>query len=105
MGIGTFYIAPIFSYQVFIIKTYVTELNCFYTTSFSILKNKKQTTYEILFEEIKKNSSKYNSIEITLKIFYWDFEKAVSNAAQNVFVKANIKYYIWNFKRALEIKK
>ncbi|KAG4099326.1 hypothetical protein H8356DRAFT_936929, partial [Neocallimastix lanati (nom. inval.)] len=51
---GTFYIAPIFSYQVFITRTYVTELNCFYTTSFSILKNKKQTTYEILFEEIKK---------------------------------------------------
>ena len=43
---GSFYIAPIFSYQVFI--TYITELNCFYTTSFSILKNKKQTTYEIL---------------------------------------------------------
>ncbi|KAG4095490.1 hypothetical protein H8356DRAFT_1427095 [Neocallimastix lanati (nom. inval.)] len=102
---GTFYIAPIFSYQVFITRTYVTELNCFYTTSFSILKNKKQTTYEILFEEIKKNSSKYNSIEITPKIFHCDFEKAVSNAAQKVFINANIKYCIWHFKRALEIKK
>ena len=70
---GTFYIAPIVSYQVFITRTYVTELNCFYTT---ILKNKKQTTYEILFEKIKKkNSSKYNSIEITPKIFHCDFEK------------------------------
>ncbi|KAG4101852.1 hypothetical protein H8356DRAFT_1421446 [Neocallimastix lanati (nom. inval.)] len=102
---GTFYIAPIFSYQVFITRTYVTELNCFYTTSCSILKNKKQTTYEILFEEIKKNSSKYNSIEITPKIFHCDFEKAVSNAAQKVFINANIKYCIWHFKRALEIKK
>jgi len=45
------YIALIVSYQVFI--TYITELNCFYTTSFSILKNKKQTTYEI-FEDVKK---------------------------------------------------
>ncbi|KAL6589010.1 hypothetical protein U3516DRAFT_772798 [Neocallimastix sp. 'constans'] len=35
---GTFYITPIFCYQVFITRTYVTELNCFYTTSFSILK-------------------------------------------------------------------
>ncbi|KAG4091132.1 hypothetical protein H8356DRAFT_1408380 [Neocallimastix lanati (nom. inval.)] len=95
---GTFYIAPIFRYQVFITRTYVTELNCFYTTSFSILKNKKQTTYEILFEEIKKNSSKYNSIEITPKIFHCDFEKAVSNAAQKVCINANIKY-------SLEIKK
>ncbi|KAG4102047.1 hypothetical protein H8356DRAFT_1421616 [Neocallimastix lanati (nom. inval.)] len=79
-------------YQVFITRTYVTELNCFYTTSFSVLKNKKQTTYEILFEEIKKNSSKYNSIEITPKIFHCDFEKALSNAAQKVFIDANIKY-------------
>ncbi|KAG4085362.1 hypothetical protein H8356DRAFT_1375016 [Neocallimastix lanati (nom. inval.)] len=92
---GTFYIAPIFSYQVFITRTYVTKLNCFYTTSFSILKNKKN----------KKNSSKYNSIEITPKIFHCDFEKAVSNAAQKVFINANIKYCIWHFKRALEIKK
>jgi len=52
---GTFYIVPIFSYQVFITRTYFTELNCFYTTSFSILNNEKQTTYEILFEEIKIN--------------------------------------------------
>ncbi|KAL6589672.1 hypothetical protein U3516DRAFT_819581 [Neocallimastix sp. 'constans'] len=70
---GTFYIAPIFSYQVLITRTY-------------------QTTYEILFEEIKKNSSKYNSIEITPKIFHCNFEKAVSNAAQKVFINANIKY-------------
>jgi len=52
---GTFYIIPIFSYQVFITRTYFTELNCFYTTFFSILNNEKQTTYEILFEEIKIN--------------------------------------------------
>ncbi len=51
---GTFYIAPSIGYQVFITRTYVAELNCFYTTSFSILRNKEQTTYEILFEEIKK---------------------------------------------------
>ncbi|KAG4094043.1 hypothetical protein H8356DRAFT_1428207 [Neocallimastix lanati (nom. inval.)] len=30
---GTFLIAPTNSYQVFITRTYVTELNCFYTTS------------------------------------------------------------------------
>jgi len=39
-----------------ITKTYVKELNNFYTTSFSILKNKEQRTYEVLFEEIKKNA-------------------------------------------------
>ncbi len=51
---GTFYIAPTISYQVFITRTFVKDLNAFYTTSFSILKNKAQTTYEVLFEEIKK---------------------------------------------------
>jgi len=59
---GTFNIASIFSYQVFITRTYVTELNCFYTTSFSILKNKKQITYEILFEKIKKKKIIVNII-------------------------------------------
>ena len=45
---GTYYISPKFCYQVFITRTYVAEINSFYTTSFSILKNKKQTTYEVL---------------------------------------------------------
>ncbi|KAL6588604.1 hypothetical protein U3516DRAFT_807110 [Neocallimastix sp. 'constans'] len=51
---GTFYAAPKFSYQLFITRTYVGEFNMFYTTSISILKNKKQSTYETLFKEIKK---------------------------------------------------
>ncbi|KAL6591088.1 hypothetical protein U3516DRAFT_570743, partial [Neocallimastix sp. 'constans'] len=38
---GAFYIAPIFSYQVFITRTYIKDLNSFYTTSFSILKIKE----------------------------------------------------------------
>jgi len=94
---GIFYIAPIFNYQVFITRTYVTELNCFfYTTSFTILKNKKQKkkTNKILFEKKTKNSSEYNSIEITPKIFHYDFEKAISNAVKKVFTNANIKYCI-----------
>jgi len=38
---GTFYIAQKFSYQVFITRTYVKKINNFYTTSISILKDKK----------------------------------------------------------------
>jgi len=67
----TFYIEPIFSYQVFITRTYVTELDCFYTTSFSILKNRKQTTYEILFEEIKKKKILVNIIVLKLHQKYF----------------------------------
>ncbi|KAL6595179.1 hypothetical protein U3516DRAFT_850327 [Neocallimastix sp. 'constans'] len=51
---GTFYIAPKFSYLVFITRTSFKCLNDFYTTSFSVLKNKKQALYEMLFKEIKK---------------------------------------------------
>jgi len=51
---GTFYIAPPNTCQVFITRTYITGLNGFYTTSISILKNKEQATYEVLFDEIKK---------------------------------------------------
>jgi len=80
---GTFKIAPKCGYQVFITRTYIKELNRFYTTSFSIL-NKEQRTYEVLFEEIKKNAEK-NNIIITPKFFHYDFEKGISNAAKKVF--------------------
>ncbi|KAG4081954.1 hypothetical protein H8356DRAFT_1438137 [Neocallimastix lanati (nom. inval.)] len=50
---GTFYIAPKFSQQVFITRTYVKELNSFYTTSYAILRNKKQKTYKMLFNKLK----------------------------------------------------
>jgi len=70
---GIFYIASRFSYQMFIIRTYIKYLNSFHTTSFSILKNKEQITYEMLFEEIKKKYiyiKKYsNNTIITQKKF------------------------------------
>ncbi|KAL6628407.1 hypothetical protein U3516DRAFT_849904 [Neocallimastix sp. 'constans'] len=59
---GTFYISPILSYQVFITRTYITELNCFYTTSFSILNNKNYETenrnYCDNIEHITNNASR-----------------------------------------------
>ena len=48
------FIAPKFSYQIFITRTYAKELDSFYTTSFAILKNKEQETYKILFKKLKK---------------------------------------------------
>ncbi|KAL6594131.1 hypothetical protein LY90DRAFT_514337 [Neocallimastix californiae] len=68
---GTFYIAPDFSYQVFITRSFVPELNEFYTTSFSILRNKEQEIYKIK-QYLKKtylilynieNWNYYNNIE------------------------------------------
>ena len=48
---GTFFIVPKFSYQVLITRTYI---NSFYTTSFSIFKNKEQTISEMQLKKKKK---------------------------------------------------
>eukprot|EP00833_Pecoramyces_ruminatium_P007277 jgi/Orpsp1_1/1181309/evm.model.c7180000076714.1 len=88
---GTFYAAPKMGKQIFITRIYSKELNCFYTTSFAILKNKNQETYIKLFEEIKKNSMKFNNnIDFKPKNFHCDFEIGISNAAKIVFPDINI---------------
>ncbi|KAG4086485.1 hypothetical protein H8356DRAFT_1059953 [Neocallimastix lanati (nom. inval.)] len=103
---GTFYAAPKFSYQLFITRTYVGEFNMLYTTSISILKNKKQSTYETLFKEIKKNANKFRSNTLITTInFHCDFEQGISNAAKKVFPNINIKYCVWHYKRSLEKQK
>ncbi|KAG4084356.1 hypothetical protein H8356DRAFT_1436211 [Neocallimastix lanati (nom. inval.)] len=103
---GTFYAAPKFSYQLFITRTYVEEFNMFYTTSISILKNKKQSTYETLFKEIKKKANKFRSNTLITTInFHCDFEQGISNAAKKVFPNINIKYCVWHYKRSLEKQK
>ncbi|KAL6596543.1 hypothetical protein U3516DRAFT_765056 [Neocallimastix sp. 'constans'] len=70
---GTFYIAPIFSYQVFIARTYA---------------------YRIKF--------KYNSIEITPKIFHCDFEKLISFETENCNYNDNIEHITNNEIKALK---
>lgn len=105
-GDGTFYIAPKISYQVFITRNYVKEINSYYTTSFSILKNKNQKTYETLFKQLKINLTKFNNnLPLSPKNFHCDFEKAISNAVLKIFPASNIKFCIWHYKRALEIQK
>ncbi|KAG4085174.1 hypothetical protein H8356DRAFT_1435539 [Neocallimastix lanati (nom. inval.)] len=81
---GTFFIAPKFSYQIFITRTYVKELDSFYTISFAILKNKEQETYKKLFEKLKKmlihklkKKLCYNEVKNDNNIFI--YYKAISN--------------------------
>ena len=103
-GDRTFYIAPKISYQVFITRNYVKDINSYYSTSFSILKNKTQKTYETLFIELKKNICKNNNnLNVTPQNFHCDFDKAICNAILKIFPASNIKYCIWHYKRALEI--
>ncbi|ORY25144.1 hypothetical protein LY90DRAFT_514304 [Neocallimastix californiae] len=89
---GTFYIAPKFSQQMFITRTYVKELNSFYTTFYAILRNKKQKTYKMLFNKLKQNSN--NNIITEPKNVYCDFEKGISKAVKKIFPNINIKYCI-----------
>ncbi|KAG4102671.1 hypothetical protein H8356DRAFT_1420950 [Neocallimastix lanati (nom. inval.)] len=97
---------PKFSYRLFITRTYVGEFNMFYTTSISILKSKKQSTYETLFKEIKKNANKFRSNTLITTInFHCDFEQGISNEAKNFFPNINIKYCVWHYKRSLEKQK
>ncbi|KAG4102926.1 hypothetical protein H8356DRAFT_1420754 [Neocallimastix lanati (nom. inval.)] len=96
---GTFYAAPKFSYQLFITRTYFGEFNMFYTTSISILKNKKQSTYETLFKEIKKNANKFRSNTLITTInFHCDFEQEYFN--KNYLLKYNVNN--WNYYKNIE---
>ncbi|KAL6598909.1 hypothetical protein U3516DRAFT_803149 [Neocallimastix sp. 'constans'] len=72
--------------NIFAVRTYVGEFNMFYTTSISILKNKKQSTYETLFKEIKKNANKFRSNTLITTInFHCDFEQEhlTNNASES----------------------
>ncbi|KAG4099323.1 hypothetical protein H8356DRAFT_1423725 [Neocallimastix lanati (nom. inval.)] len=93
----------IYFQQVFITRTYVKELNSFYTTSYAILRNKKQKTYKMLFNKLKQNSN--NNIITEPKNVHCDFEKGISKAVKKIFPNINIKYCIWHYKNLLEIKK
>ena len=103
---GTFYISPKIGYQVFITRNYVKEINSFYTTSFSILKDKEQLSYEIVLKELENNVCKVTKNTVINPInFHCDFERAISNAAKKVFPNINIRYCIWHYKRNLEVQK
>ncbi|KAG4106309.1 hypothetical protein H8356DRAFT_1286690 [Neocallimastix lanati (nom. inval.)] len=80
---------------------YVPEINSFYTTSLSILNNKEQATYELLFEELKKeckalevqkNKLCYNEVESNHKIYL--FYKAITNFP---FINPEYIFDIYNY--------
>jgi len=92
-------------HQYLVIK-FAPEINSFYTTSLSILNNKEQVTYELLFEELKKNESKYNNnIIVTPKVLRCDFEKGISNVSIKILLNITIKYCVWHYKKSLEVQK
>ena len=46
---GTFYTSPKLSYQLFITLIYAKDINIYITTSFSLLVDKEQKNYQMLF--------------------------------------------------------
>jgi len=72
---------------VFITRTYVEKINSIYTTSISILKDKKQSTYETLFKEIKKKKkTQVNLVTVLLflqLIFIVTLKKAYQMLQKN----------------------
>ena len=71
----------------FITRTYVEKINSIYTTSISILKDKKQSTYETLFKEIKKKKkTQVNLVTVLLflqLIFIVTLKKAYQMLQKN----------------------
>ena len=71
----------------FITRTYVEKINSIYTTSISILKDKKQYTYETLFKEIKKKKkTQVNLVTVLLflqLIFIVTLKKAYQMLQKN----------------------
>jgi len=94
------------NYHVFITRVFVSNLDSFFVTSFSLLNNTEQTTYETLFSELKKNACKFTeNADVAPKNIYCDFDEAITSAAKNIFPDINIKYNILYYKKSLEIQK
>ena len=55
---ATFYSCPSFAYQLFITRVYDSIKNVYYTTSFSIMKEKSKKDYELVFRKLNENKKK-----------------------------------------------
>ncbi|KAL6589326.1 hypothetical protein U3516DRAFT_675499 [Neocallimastix sp. 'constans'] len=102
---GTFFIAPKFSYQVFITRTYAIELDSFYTTSFAILKNKEQETYKIYFKFTIYKPEYIFDIYVIIKIKsiknnYCQFLKFLEYFYKTYLIDYDMK--IWNYYNNIE---
>ena len=104
---GTFFICPSVAYQVFITRVYSSITHSYYTTSFSIMKNKSEKDYTKVFNVLNENIKKYLDIGESYEIeeVHTDFELAIGKGCKNIYPDVSIKFCIWHFLRALEINK
>ena len=104
---GAFFICPSVAYQVFITRVYSSITHSYYTTSFSIMKNKSEKDYTKVFNVLNENIKKYLDIGESYEIeeVHTDFELAIGKGCKNIYTDVSIKFCIWHFLRALEINK
>ena len=101
---GTFYSCPSIAYQLFITRVYSEKSNAYYITSFSLMYNKTEDLYTIIFQKLHDNINKYLDLDENYEIneLHTDFEIAIGNSCKKFFPDCNIKYCIWHYNRALE---
>ncbi|KAL6628876.1 hypothetical protein U3516DRAFT_657683 [Neocallimastix sp. 'constans'] len=102
---GTFFIAPKFSYQVFITRTYAKELDSFYTTSFAILKKKNKKHIKSISNLPFINPEYIFDIYVIIKIKsiknnYCQFLKFLEYFYKTYLIDYDMK--IWNYYNNIE---
>lgn len=61
-------IFPAISYQIFITRVYSSITQSHYTSSFSIMNNKKEASYKLIFKKLHENITNYLEIEESCNI-------------------------------------
>ena len=104
---ATFYSAPQMAYQLFITRIYDETYNSFYTTSFSLMKNKSTEDYYKIFKKLDRNINQYLPINenYTIQELHTDFELAIGAAAKKIYKNITLKFCIWHLRRSMENKK
>ena len=93
---ATFYSCPSIAYQLFITRVYDSIKNVYYTTSFSLRKNKTKEDYELLFRKLHENIAQNLDINevYSIKEIHTDFEIQIGEACRMVYPEVQIKLCI-----------
>ena len=91
---GTFKVVPELFYQLYSIHCLVSKRTM--PCVFALLPNKRQSTYEELFNQLRAVNARLNPSAIMI-----DYEKAAMNAISNVFPNANIKGCFFHLSQAI----
>ena len=95
---STFKSCPRVGYQLFITRVIDESKNAYYTTSFSIMKNKTKSDYILIFKKLKEHINDFLEIgeNYTITEIHIDFETAIGDACRFFLIpKFDIAFGIW----------